>query len=164
MSPPEITNEIKEMLPENFNEDWEPIDPEDIREGDYIAYIAKPRKYQSGTETGGGWRKGGFISRIPNEEEQLRRKGNKDKIFFFRQYATLWSVNQSNVIMFFKTKKDVDEIIAKGRKRAAETRDKNRVRSVKYDNNKLSEELKEVKTQEKKTVIRKKREKKTETK
>lgn len=161
MSPPEITKEIKEMLPENFSDDdWEVIDPNDIVEGDYISYIAKPRKYQSGTETKGGWRKGGFINRIPDESEQLRRKGNKDRIFFFRQYNKQWSVNQSNVLMFFKTKKDVNEILKKGRKKAAETRDTNRERSVQYDNNKLQEELKEVKSQEKKPTIRKKREKK----
>lgn len=160
MSPPEITKEIKEMLPENFSDDWEVIDPDDIVEGDYISYIAKPRKYQSGTETKGGWRKGGFINRIPDESEQLRRKGNKDRIFFFRQYNKLWSVNESNVLMFFKTKKDVNEILKKGRKKAAQTRDTNRERSVQYDNNKLEEELKEVKSQEKKPIIRKKREKK----
>lgn len=161
MSPPEINETIKDLLPKNFSsDDWEPIAPEDIKVGDYIAYIAKPRKYNSGTETEGGWKKGGFISAIPNEEEQMRRKGNKDKIFFFRQYATQWSVNQDNVFIFFKTKKDVEEILKKGRKKAAETRDSNRERAVKLDNEKLAEELKEVKKEEKKSVVRKVRENK----
>lgn len=162
MAPPEITETIKKLLPENFSsEDWAPIAPEDIQIGDYIAYIAKPRKYNSGTDTEGGWKKGGFISAVPDEEEQVRRKGNKDKVFFFRQYATKWSVNQDNVVMFFKTKKDVEEILKKGRKKAAETRDSNRERSVKYDNEKLAEELKEVKKEETQATPRKKREPKT---
>lgn len=124
MTQSELTDEILNMLPDkNFFNDWEIIQPDEIKEGDYIAYIAKPRKYENGKDSGGGWRKGGFIIRVPNEEEQIKRKGNKDKIFFFRQYAKMWSVNQSNVIMFFKTKKDVNELLNKGKKKAAEKRE-----------------------------------------
>jgi hypothetical protein len=150
MAPPEITETIKKMLPENYSsDDWEPIAPEDIQIGDYITYIAKPRKYNSGTETEGGWKKGGFISAIPVEEQQLRRKGNKDKIFFFRNYNKKWTVNQDNIVMFFKTKKDVEELLKKGRKKALETKEINHERAVEYDNEKMKKELKEVKKEEK---------------
>lgn len=152
---PKITQEIRDKLPESYDsDDWEPIDPSDIQVGDYIAYIAKPRNYSSGTPSDGGWRKGGFITVIPNMEEQMRRKGNKDKVFFFRQYASRWSVNQDNVMMFFKTKKNVDDIMEKGKKRARETKEQTRVNKLKFDTEKLEKQLEEVSKEEKKPARR----------
>jgi hypothetical protein len=155
---PKLTQEIKDKLPENYSsDDWEPIDPEDIQVGDYIAYIAKPRKYQkykADEENPGGWKKGGIINAIPNMDEQMRRKANNDKVFFFRAYTVQWSVNQDNVVMFFKSKKNVEEILASGKKRARETKEQTRVNKLKFDTEKLEEQLEEVSKEEKKPARR----------
>jgi hypothetical protein len=152
---PKITQEIKDKLPEDYSSaDWEPIDPEDIQVGDYIAYVAKARKYMSGKEDAGGWKKGGLINAIPNMDEQMRRKANNDKVFFFRAYAVQWSVNQDNVLMFFKSKKDVDEVLAKGRKRARDTKEEGRINKLKFDTEKLEEQLEQVSKEEKKPARR----------
>lgn len=152
---PKLTQEIKDKLPENYSsDDWEPIDPEDIQVGDYIAYIAKARKYMSGKEDAGGWKKGGIITVIPDMDEQMRRKANDDKVFFFRQFAVKWSVNQDNVVMFFKSKKNMEELMEKGKKRAQEAREKSRATRLKYDTEKLEEQLEEVSKEEKKPARR----------
>lgn len=143
-----IPEEIQKKLPENFEDDWAPIKPEDIQLNDYICYYAKPRKYQSGKESEGGLKKGGFITFLPNEEESAI-KGHKDKVFGFRQYAVKWSVNQDNVSMFFKTKKDVEEILAKGKKKAKETKEERRINKVEVETEKLQNEIKEAKKLEK---------------
>lgn len=143
-----IPEEILKKLPENFEENWAPIKPEDIQLNDYISYYAKPRKYQSGKETEGGLKKGGFVTFLPSEEESAI-KGHKDKVFGFRQYAVKWSVNQDNVLMFFKTKKDVEEILAKGKKKAKETKEERRINKVEVETAKLQDEIKEAKKAEK---------------
>lgn len=139
-----VPEEIASKLPENWEKDWAPIAPEDIEVGDYIGYVAKARKYQSGTDSAGGFRKGGFITFLP-DEDQSAIKGNDHKVFGFRQYAVKWTVNQDNVLMFFKTKKDTQEILNKGKVKSKETKESRRINKVEVENKNLQEELQEAK-------------------
>lgn len=138
-----VPEEIAKKMPDNWEKDWEPIDPEDIQVGDYIGYVAKPRKYQSGTDSAGGFRKGGFITFLP-DEDQSAIKGNTHKVFGFRQYSVRWSVNQDNVLMFFKTKKDTEALLSKGKVKSKTTKEERRINKVEVENKNLQEELQEV--------------------
>lgn len=139
-----ITEEIEKLLPENWKENWEPIEPEKIEKNMYIAYVAKPRKYESGKEDKGGFKKGGLITFTPDMEKQAV-KGNEDKVFGFRQYRVKWSVNQNNILLFLKTKKNTEEVLAKGKSKSKETKEERRINKIDQDAEKLKEQLAEVK-------------------
>lgn len=149
-----VPDEVASKMPENWEKDWSPIAPGDIQVGDYIGYVAKARKYQSGTDSAGGFRKGGFITFLP-DEDQSAIKGNDHKVFGFRQYSVKWTVNQDNVLMFFKTKKDTEALLSKGKVKSKTTKEERRINKVEVENKNLQEDLEEVQKITKKARTRK---------
>ena len=141
---PKISEEVKKMLPENWERNFEPIAPEDIQVGDYIAYVDVPRAYtrKFQGENKGGFKKGGFITFVP-DLEQSELRGNKDEVFGFRQYSFRWSVNASNVLLFLKTKENVEAMMEAAKDKSKKSNAKKRVEKVELENRILSEELKE---------------------
>jgi hypothetical protein len=140
-----VTEEIEKMLPENWKENFKVIDPKDIKVGDYIAYVDKPRAYSAKSygNNKGGFKKGGFITFVPDLEKS-ELKGNKDEVFGFRQYAFKWSVNANNILLFLKTTKDVEELLNKGKKRSKKSNEENRKESIANDELKLEKQLEQV--------------------
>lgn len=128
-----IPQNIREKLPEDFDDNWDPIEWKDIKVMDYISYFAKARKYvhgqYAGKEVQDRYVKGGYVSFIPDEGKAKIAGAEGKHIIGFR-YGNLdsvnrgraWSVDVNDVHMFFKSKKEYKDVMKKGIKKAVEGR------------------------------------------
>lgn len=136
---PEIPENIKKELPKDFDEVWEVVKIGDIQKNDYISYFPKPRKYQSrDSETKAQLVKGGYVTFTPDEEKKEIR-GTKENVIGLRNFKSKWSISESDVYFFCKSKKDSKEILKKGIEKANETKTEVRKRKA----NILKDEIKE---------------------
>ena len=92
-----IPQNIREKLPEDFDDNWDPIEWKDIKVMDYISYFAKARKYvhgqYAGKEVQDRYVKGGYVSFIPDEGKAKIAGAEGKNIIGFR-YGNLDSVNR----------------------------------------------------------------------
>lgn len=136
---PEIPENIKKELPKDFDEVWEVVEIGDIQKNDYISYFPKPRKYQSrDSETKPQLVKGGYVTFTPDEEKKEIR-GTKENVIGLRSFKSKWSISESDVYFFCKSKKDSKEILKKGIAKANETKTEVRKRKAEI----LKDEIKE---------------------
>jgi len=138
---PEIPENIKKELPEDFDKVWEVVKIGDIQKNDYVSYFPKPRKYQSrDSETTPKLVKGGYVTFTPDEEKKEIR-GTKENVIGLRSFKAKWSVSESDVYFFCKSKKDMSEFLKKGVEKANETKTEVRKRKAEI----LKDEIKEAK-------------------
>jgi len=91
--------------PENYEENFEKINPSNIKIGDYILYLTKEREYK-GNKYPQRWCQG-YISLIPDEERGRPKWGDDYKnIFGFINRGRPWTINTNNVLEFYKSKLD----------------------------------------------------------
>jgi hypothetical protein len=136
---PEIPENIKKQLPQDFDEVWEVVEIEDIEKGDYISYFPKPRKYKSrDSESKPQLVKGGYVSFLPDEEKKAIR-GTKENIIGLRSFKSSWSIAESDVYFFCRSKKNFRDILKKGVEKASETKTETRKRKAEI----LKDEIKQ---------------------
>jgi hypothetical protein len=91
--------------PENYQENFEKINPSEIKIGNYILYLTKEREYK-GNKYPQRWCQG-YVSLIPDKEKGFERWGeNYIKIFGFINRGRPWTINTDNVVEFYKSKLD----------------------------------------------------------
>jgi hypothetical protein len=150
-----IPQNIREKLPEDFDDNWDPIEWKDIKVMDYISYFAKARKYvhgqYAGKEVQDRYVKGGYVSFIPDEGKAKIAGAEGKNIIGFR-YGNLdtvnrgkaWSVDVNDVHMFFKSKKGYKDVMKKGIKKAVEGRAEKQKVKTEVEVDELDKQLAEV--------------------
>lgn len=76
-------------IPERY-EDWNEIEFDKIKKGDYVAYYTKPFKYQNGEKKEGAFRSGGYVTIIENDN-------TKKFIGLKNSYGKLWTIQDENI-------------------------------------------------------------------
>lgn len=146
----DLPENIKDKLPQDFEDNWEIVSISDMALNDYISYIPKPRKYKSrDAETKQELMKGGYVTYLP-DETQKEIKAVKENVIGLRNYRAKWSISENNVYFFCRSKKDSKEILAKGTEKAQKTKAETRKRKAKI----LEGDIKEAETLSKADAIK----------
>ena len=134
-----VPEEVKDKLPKDFEDNWEVVTIKDMKLKDYISYITKPRKYKSrDAETKPEFKKGGYVAYLPDEDQKYI-KDVKEDVIGLRNYDKQWSISESNVYFFCRSKKDPSEYVKKGVKKALATKTERNKRKAEL----LQEDIKE---------------------
>jgi hypothetical protein len=75
-------------------DEWELVEFDEIKKGDYIMYYTKKMTYQDGQKKKESLRRGGYVSFINNDE----------KFIGIINYGRKWSVQNYNVEYYYKSK------------------------------------------------------------
>jgi len=150
-----VPENIRDKLPEDFTDNWDPIDWKDIKVMDYISYYAKARKYvhgqYAGKEVPDRYVKGGYVSFTPDDGKAKIAGAEGKNIIGFR-YGNLdsvnrgkaWSVDVSDVHMFFKSKKEYKDVMKKGIEKAKASRAEKRKVKTEVEISETEKQLAEV--------------------
>jgi len=151
-----LPENIKDKLPENYLNDFEIVEPNEIKKNDYITYWLKPReKYEHFPgKPKEGLTKGGYVGYTPSDEELKKRKV-KGKIWGLYQVnkkvagehviMKKWSVLEDDVLVFFKSKTGHEVFVKKAEKKRGIGKEKKRIENVKEETKKEEREIEEAK-------------------
>ena len=146
----DLPENIKDKLPQDFEDNWEIVSIGDMKLNDYISYIPKTRKYK--TLDGGAKEqltKGGYLAYLPDEDQKYI-KNVKENVIGLRNFKKQWSVSENNVYFFCRSKKDPTEYVKKGVKKALATKSERNKRKAEL----LQEDIKEAQTLSKADAIK----------
>lgn len=146
----DLPENIKDKLPQDFEDNWEIVSIGDMKLNDYISYIPKTRKYK--TLDGGAKEqltKGGYLAYLPDEDQKYI-KNVKENVIGLRNFKKQWSVSENNVHFFCRSKKDPSEYVKKGVKKALATKSERNKRKAEL----LQEDIKEAQTLSKADAIK----------
>lgn len=103
-----------EKVPADIRDDFEQIEPSELKVGDYVAYYTREFEYTGdahGKKSTAGFKRGGYVSFV-----------NPDGFFGMTNYGKRWSVQINNVLHLYKSKVHKQKKhIAKSEKKKSES-------------------------------------------
>lgn len=72
--------------------DWNLVSFNEIQEGDFLAYVSKPFTYKNGEKSAGGFKRGGYVTKVQNTTDPSKKFiGLKNK------QGIVWTISDKNI-------------------------------------------------------------------
>jgi len=78
-------------IPEAYD-DWNLVSFNEIKEGNFLAYVSKPFTYKNGEISSGGFKRGGYVTKVGYTTDPSKRFiGLKNK------QGVVWTISDKNI-------------------------------------------------------------------